>query len=79
MFSLTGNDDGNRNVFAYCNALNSNISPIDELKLLAEELNTVMLMVDENKKISIIHHPRNFGGTMTRPSNKVTCIVGVAT
>ena len=58
---LPGNEDGNRNMCAYFNTLNSNKSPNDRLKSLAEDLDTVILMADENKMISTVHSsPKNF-------------------
>ena len=42
-----------------------------------EEINTVTLAADANNKIMILHSPENFGGTRSRPDNKVVCMLGL--
>ena len=42
-----------------------------------EEIDTVILAADANNKIMILHSPKNFGGTRSRPNNKVVCMLGL--
>jgi hypothetical protein len=42
-----------------------------------EEIDTVILAADANNKIMILHSPKNFGGTRSRPDNKVVCMLGL--
>jgi hypothetical protein len=46
---------------------------------LVEEIDTVILAADANKRIMILHSPKNFGGIQTRPENKVVCMLGMCT
>ena len=40
-------------------------------------MDTVILAADANNKIMILHSPKNFGGTRSRPANKVVCMLGL--
>ena len=42
-----------------------------------EEIDTVILAADTNKMLTLFHSPKNFGGTRTRPINKVACLIGL--
>ena len=46
------------------------------VKSLTEEVDTVILIANENRKVVVIHSPKNHGGTRTRPTNKVSCLIG---
>jgi hypothetical protein len=71
------NDSENRNLEAFSNILSSGDSNEAKLRALVEEINTVILAADLNKNIMILHSPINFGGTRSRPKNKVVCMLGV--
>jgi hypothetical protein len=71
------NDAGNRNLRAFSNTLNADFSNDAKLKDLIEENDTVILAADANKKLAVFHSPKNFGGTRTRPDNKVACLIGL--
>ena len=40
------------------------------------DLETVVA-ADANNQIMILHSPKNFGGTRSRPDNKVVCMLGL--
>ena len=42
-----------------------------------EEIDTVILAADANKKLALFQSPKNFGGTKTRPDDKVACLIGL--
>jgi len=71
------NDAGNRNLPAFSRTLDANSSYEAKLKDLTEEIDTVILAADANKKLAVFHSPKNFGGTRTRPDNKVACLIGL--
>jgi hypothetical protein len=71
------NEAGNRNLEAFSNILSSGDSNKAKLWALVEEIYTDILAADLNKNIMILHFPKNFGGTRSRPKNKVVCMLGV--
>jgi hypothetical protein len=44
------------------------------MRSLVKEIDTVILAADAYKNIMILHNPKNFGGTRSKPTNKVACI-----
>ncbi len=44
---------------------------------MVEEVDTVIIAAIANKNIMIMHSPKNFGGTRTRPDNKAICMFGI--
>ncbi len=44
---------------------------------MVEEIDTVILAANADNKIMILHSPKNFGGTRSRPDNKVVCMLGL--
>ena len=75
--SLPENEEGNRNMEAFTESLNSGKSKFKKVKNLTDSQNSVFLAVDGKKMIKIFHSPKNFGGTLLHPSNKVTCLTGL--
>ena len=70
------NDTGNKNIQAFSDILSSGDSDEVKLQALVKEMDTAILAADSNKDIMILHSPKNFGGTRSRPENKVECILG---
>ena len=75
--SLPENEEGNRNMAAFSTALNAGKSAIEKIKNLTDNQNNVFLLVDGTGLIKVYHSPKNFGGTLLRPSNKVACLTGL--
>eukprot|EP00957_Ditylum_brightwellii_P210619 15365185-Ditylum_brightwellii.AAC.1 len=75
--ALHENEQGNRNISAFSLALQANKSLNAKIQSLAEDIGIVFLVADEDKKIAILHGPKNVGGMRTRPSNKVAAMVGL--
>jgi hypothetical protein len=75
--SLSENEGGNRNMKAFTKSLNSGKSKFKKVKNLTDSQNNVFLAVDRKKMIKIFHSPKNFGGTLLCPSNKVACLTGL--
>ena len=74
--SLPGNEQGNQNMEAFGEAMSSENSDDARVKSLTEEVDTVILIANENREVVVIHSPKNHGGTRTRPTNKVSCLIG---
>jgi len=72
------NDAGNRNLQlqAFSDILGSKVSTKAKLRDLVDEIDTVILAADAKRNIMLLHSPKNFGGTRSRPDNKVTCMIG---
>ena len=60
--SLSGREEGNRNTFTYSNSMDSSRSFVKKLIALTEGVKTVILLADKDKRITIVHGPKNFGG-----------------
>jgi hypothetical protein len=72
------NDAGNRNLQlqAFSDILGSKVSTEAMLRDLVDEIDTVILAADAKRNIMLLHSPKNFGGTRSRPDNKVICMIG---
>jgi hypothetical protein len=70
------NDAGNRNLQAFSDVLGSEVLTEAKLRDLVDELDTVILAADAKRNIMLLRSPKNFGGTRSRPDNKVTCMIG---
>ena len=45
---------------------------------LVEDVDTMILLADEDKKIAIVHSPKNFGGMRTQhPTNEIACFIEI--
>ena len=75
--SLPENEEGNRNMAAFTAALDAGRSELEKIKHLTDNQNNVFLLVDGAGLIKIYHSPKNFGGTLLRPSHKVACLTGL--
>jgi hypothetical protein len=72
----TSNDTRNRNLQAFSDILGAEVSNEAKLRDLVDEIDTVILGADPNKNIMPFNSPKNFGGTRSRPNNKVLCMLG---
>jgi hypothetical protein len=77
--SHASNDAGNCSLKASSKILNLNNNNATKLRQLVEEIDMVIFAADANKRIMILHSPKNFGRTQTRPKNKVVCMLGMGT
>ena len=75
--SLPGNEQGNKNMGSFSLSMSSSQSADARMNSLTEDVDTVIFIADENKKVAVIHSPKNHGGTRTRPTNKISCLVGL--
>ncbi len=75
--SLPENEGGKRNIVAFTNLLNSGKSEFEKVKNITDSPNNVFLTADEKKMIRIFHSPKNIGGMLLHPLNKVACLTGL--
>ena len=72
------NKSGNRNIAGFTDAMDAGANLEVKMMWLSQPLG-LLLIVNNSKEVSIIHHPHNFGGTLLRPAHnhKVGCLVGM--
>ena len=74
--SLTSvNESGNRNIAGFSGVMDFEANLNIKITRLNQPLG-FLLVANDWKEVTIIHHPHNFGGTLLRPANKVGCLVG---
>ena len=71
------NEAGKSNLQAFSDILGSEVSFEAKIRDLVDEIDTVILIADANRNIMLLHSPNNFGGTRSRPDNKVSCMIGL--
>jgi hypothetical protein len=70
------NESGNQNIAGFTNAMDTGANLEVKMMWLSQPLG-LLLIVNNSKEVSIIHHPHNFGGTLLRPTHNVGCLVGM--
>ena len=68
--------EGNRNTKAFTDALNDG-NERSRIKVFTEDRGTVFFTADNDKRLQVLHHPADLGGTRMRPKNKVVAMVGL--
>ena len=71
------NEAGNNNLQAFSDVLGSEVSTEAKIRDLVDQIDTVILIADANRNIMLLHSPKYFGGTRSRPDNKVSCMIGL--
>jgi hypothetical protein len=74
--SLAGNDEANKNMTAFTEALTPSTTTSKQLNLLAEEVDAAVLIVGPNNSIQRTHSWAKFGGTQSRPNISIVCLIG---
>ena len=75
--SLAGDEEGNKTMLKYSLAIAASVSERERLLALCEDVEAVIFIADDAGKIKMIHSPKNFGGTRSRPENKIACMIGM--
>jgi hypothetical protein len=70
------NESGNRNIAGFTSAMDAEVNLEVQMTRLTQPLG-LLLIANNSKEVSIIHHQHNFGGTLLRPTHKVGCLVGM--
>ena len=77
--SLPGDDEGNKNMVSFSKfCSDTSVDKVSKLRDLTEEKDSVFFGAN-NGKVIILHSPTNFGGTRSRKTNKVACLLGLGT
>ena len=77
MTKLPSNDDGNKNLNSFHEALNSDLTTRDRIKNITEDKDDVVACVDGENKVQLIHSISNLGGTRSRSKDKILGIIGM--
>ena len=75
--TLTTDKAGKRNMEAFSIALQSGKTTDAKIAAIAGDQNIFILGSDGEKGVRIVHSPKNLGGNLNRPSNKVACLIGL--
>ena len=75
-FYLSQNE-GNHNIIAYNNAMHHSNSKKEILQNLVQEVDSVILLAGEDQQMTVVHSPKNFGGTRSRPTDKLVALKGM--
>ena len=72
-------EEGNKNLTAFCNATDPDaLSRADRVKAVTSTPAIIALAVTEERKIIVLHCIKNFGGSLTRPQDKILALAGVS-
>ena len=77
MTELPSNDDGNKNLNSFHEALNSSLLTRDRIKNITEDEDDAVACVDGENKVQLIHSISNLGGTMSQSKDKILGIIGM--
>ena len=75
-FYLSQNE-GNHNIIAYNDAMHHSNSKKEILQNLVQEVDSVILLAGEDQQMTVVHSPKNFGGTRSRPTDKLVALKGM--
>ncbi len=70
------NKSGNQNIAGFTGAMDAKANLKVQMTQLTKPFG-LLLIANNSKEVSIIHHPLNFGGTLFRPTHKVGCLIGM--
>ena len=71
------NDDGNKNLNSFHEALNRDLLTRDRIKNTTKDKYDVVACVDGENKAQLIHSISNLGGTCSRSKDKILRIIGM--
>ena len=74
---LPSNDDGNKNIISFSEAMSKDLSSEEKVKNLTEDKDKIVACVDGEGKIQLVHSISNLGGTRSRTNNKIVGIMGI--
>ena len=74
---LPSNDDGNKNLKYFHEALISNLLTRDKIKNITEEKDDVVACMDGENKVQLIHSISNLGETRSRSKDKILGVSGM--
>ena len=74
---LPSNDDGNKKIVSFSEAMNKDLSNEERVKNLTEDKNEIFACVDGEGKIQLVHSISNLGGTKARSNSTILDIIGM--
>ena len=70
------NKSGNQNIAGFTGAMDAKANLEVQMTWRTQPLG-LLLIANNSKEVSIIHHPHNFDGTLLCPTRKVGCLAGM--
>ncbi len=74
--SLAGNDEANKNMKAFSNAFAPATTVAEQVAALVEEIDAAVLLAGPDGTVLRTHSWAKFGGTQSRASATVACLIG---
>ena len=74
---LPSNDDGNKNIVSFSEAMSKDLSSEERVKNMTEDKNEIVACVDGDGKIQLVHSISNLGRTRARSNKKILGIIGM--
>eukprot|EP00957_Ditylum_brightwellii_P188852 14375408-Ditylum_brightwellii.AAC.1 len=75
--SLSTNKEGNNNMEAFTNAINSSKSKDERVQALVEDVGAAVFTADVEKQVATLHSFKIIGGTRACLEKKMICLLGV--
>ena len=77
--SLSSNEEGNKNMEAFTNAFNGELSVEDRIRLAVGDHDNVIVAADAEGNAVVLHSLANLGGTFRCKEDKIVAAVGMGT
>ena len=77
--SLSSNEEGNKNMEAFTNAFNGELSVEDRIRLAVGDHDNVIVAADAECNAVVLHSLANLGGTFRCKEDKIVAAVGMGT
>ena len=71
------NESGDQNIPGFTGVMNFKSSAEEKMTALNEP-NGFLLSANHKKEIVLLHNPKNLGGTLLRPTNRIGCLLGIS-
>ena len=74
---LPSNVNGNKNPSLFTQSLSSDLDKNGKLRKVTGDVDNIVLVVDEEGQVMIMHSMHNKGGTLRRQKNNITGVIGL--
>ena len=76
-FNLPSNDDGNKLLDSFSEALSGDLTVKERIQIASKDQDNVSVCADAEQKVVVLHSVNNLGGSVRRPDDKIVGAVGM--